>query len=731
MMYIFATAPGKLIRTMFMAIMVGVSFPCNADTQSNTVPLRITELNPETMDLTWASNTNRDYAVDYAANLLNSNWTLLANTVPAGTSNSSTYAVGAAASDPGREAVLLRYRLGEADPQTQDAVNGISGSDLLAGSGLNEFKTNFSGYASSPVLLVNFNTAGADLPTAVSNGNLFTFSLTVGSGVSNLNLTRLEFDAARGGSATPRGYGVMVTTPTTTDEWVQSATDIDTVRPVWSPQSIDLSGMGSLQNLHAGQTVVITIPTYSPNAFQSLEFDNIAVSGIATPLLPGFADADHLFLRVRELSNDPVWIEAAASPGGAPWLLYSTRALAQMPSPVMTGVDNPGSYGGDPSVQTNATGFFYPQKIGDRWWLIDPQGYRFLHKGVAAIEPVNSTGGDAALQSKFGNTTNWASATTALLQQYGFNGAGSWSDTDHLKDVPNPLVYTVKARFLAAYTQVHGTTGYPRVFDPGFETFCDSHAAEFSGMENDPYLLGYYTDNELNFPTSLLTDWLNAPGAGSSYDEAWRWLRERYGMGAVIGDVTLQDQYDFLGHVWGQYSRLVNEAIRSVDTNHLVLGSRLYGSDKSRPEIFAAIGPYLDVVSVNYYGKWTPEIEQMRMWESESGRPVMISEFYVKGEDSGMPNTTGAGWVVRNQNDRGLFYQNFVLDLLESEVCVGWHWFKYADNDPDDPDADPSNLDSNKGVVSNRYDPYTDLLEAARCINERIYRLTDYFDGKL
>ena len=153
-------------------------------------------------------------------------------------------------------------------------------------------------------------------------------------------------------------------------------------------------------------------------------------------------------------------------------------------------------------------------------------------------------------------------------------------------------------------------------------------------------------------------------------------------------------------------------------------------SDKDRPEIFREIGPYVDVISVNHYSQWTPDITRIRMWEQQSGRPVIITEFYVKGEDSGMPNNTGAGWVVRTQNDRGLFYQNFILALLESKVCVGWHWFKYADNDPDS-NPDPSNIDSNKGIVSNRYEPYNDLLDDMLLINQRAQKLAEWFDGAL
>ncbi len=79
-----------------------------------------------------------------------------------------------------------------------------------------------------------------------------------------------------------------------------------------------------------------------------------------------------------------------------------------------------------------------------------------------------------------------------------------------------------------------------------------------------------------------------------------------------------------------------------------------------------------------------------------------------------MANKGGAGWLVRTQVDRGLFYQNFTLGLLGSPVCVGWYWFKYSDNDPADRMADRSNRDSNKGIVSNRYHEYPELLDAMR-----------------
>ena len=148
------------------------------------------------------------------------------------------------------------------------------------------------------------------------------------------------------------------------------------------------------------------------------------------------------------------------------------------------------------------------------------------------------------------------------------------------------------------------------------------------------------------------------------------------------------------------------------------------------PEMFRAAGKYLDVIAVNYYGAWGPDAERMAMWGKESGRPFMITEFYAKGHDSGLPNNSGAGWLVQTQKDRARFYQNFTLGLLESKSCVGWHWFKYRDNNPEDLSTDPSNRDSNKGIIDYKYKPYVKLLEDMKKLNNELYAIIDFFDSK-
>ena len=175
----------------------------------------------------------------------------------------------------------------------------------------------------------------------------------------------------------------------------------------------------------------------------------------------------------------------------------------------------------------------------------------------------------------------------------------------------------------------------------------------------------------------------------------------------------------------------MSQAIKKYDPNHLYLGSRLHGKPKHNAAIFKAAGKYTDILSVNYYGQWEPSQKHFDEWAQWADKPLIITEFYTKGEDSGMANTSGAGWTVRTQKDRGIFYQNFCIKLLQMNNCVGWHWFRYMDNDPSDETADPSNNDSNKGIVDNFYTYYTPLINQMQLLNMNRYRLIEYFRERL
>lgn len=397
-------------------------------------------------------------------------------------------------------------------------------------------------------------------------------------------------------------------------------------------------------------------------------------------------------------------------------------------------------YGGNTNFREKATGFFHVKKIGDRWWGIDPEGYRYINIALNSLNTGKSDSTKIALVEKFGTEENWMKETIQLLQKIGFNCAGSWSNHEAIietnKSLEKPFAYTINWNFMSNYGKIRGGTyqqpghiGYPNnaifVFDPEFETFCDEHAKQLLAYKDDPNLFGHFSDNEMPLKFNAIDNYLDLPDEDHGREAAENWLYEK---GITKDQITDNHREEFMALVGEKYFSIVSKAIKKYDPNHMYIGARFYSREKHHEKFMRAIGKYLDIVSNNYYGKWTPDSTHLEEWTNWTGKPFIITEYYTKGEDSGMGNTSGAGWIVRTQKDRGLFYQNYNLALLESKNCVGWHYFKYQDNDPTAIGVDPSNIDSNKGIVSNRYVPWTPMIEKMKELNTQVYAIVNYFD---
>ena len=105
-----------------------------------------------------------------------------------------------------------------------------------------------------------------------------------------------------------------------------------------------------------------------------------------------------------------------------------------------------------------------------------------------------------------------------------------------------------------------------------------------------------------------------------------------------------------------RYYQAVHTAIRRVDPNHLILGDR-YISFCPDPVVQAA-GPYVDVVTTNY--DWPAgtdgylPLEYLRRLHTLSGRPVLITEYYVAADEnaSGNPNSGNIFTTVATQAEQ-------------------------------------------------------------------------------
>lgn len=384
------------------------------------------------------------------------------------------------------------------------------------------------------------------------------------------------------------------------------------------------------------------------------------------------------------------------------------------------------------------TGYFRTKKIGKRWWLIDPEGRRFLHVAVNSVKPGTGPTFRKAFPDRFQSTTDWATQTVSLLNSHGFNGTGSWTDDNLLRSASTRLVYTRILNFMSSFgrklkltKQGSGHQSYKDrlipVFHPGFPAHCREVAKRLKATKDDQFLLGIFSDNELEYNEKALDLHLQFPAGSPERQSAQNWLKSYSHHKITAKDLTKEMRHAYVGYMFNTYFEIVSEAIREVDPNHLLLGPRLHGAVKQNQFVLAAAGRHLDVVALNVYGVWTPA-KSIANWVRWSGKPVMVTEFYAKGQDSGLANLSGAGWTVPTQHDRGRFYQHFTLSLLQSQGCVGWHYFKYVDNDPLDLTTDPSNRNSNKGILNSRYEPWEDFLLGVKAVNTEVYALAKFFD---
>jgi Concanavalin A-like lectin/glucanases superfamily len=426
------------------------------------------------------------------------------------------------------------------------------------------------------------------------------------------------------------------------------------------------------------------------------------------------------------------------SPDSAsPWRQQTTRLLELLkgytPSGDRVKLDRYGGWLDRPKEK--ATGFFYVKKTGDRHWLVDPEGCRYFNIAINAVrEPKD-------VKANPGSAEKWAEDVTAQLRANAFNGLGNWS-SERLQHVKEPLVWVLRTNFMFEFAKskgltepASGTVGFKNrcmpVFHPDFEAFCSRFAESLAATANDPALLGIMTDNELQCPVNLLDRYLSLDENDPGHHAAEAWLTIQKG---CSGDrkITLRDRYEFIAFAFERYYRVVTQAIRRYDRNHLYLGSRInyHEGEFDNPWFWKMLAPYHDVVSVNYYMFWGPQAAQFAEWEAWSGRPVLLTEWYAKAMDApGLANTFGAGWLVHTQEDRGRYYQHFALNALEIKNIVGWQFFKYLD-DPKESTALDNAGGANKGMFDIHGQPYQPLLDRARAVNREAYPLIEFFDAR-
>ena len=436
-----------------------------------------------------------------------------------------------------------------------------------------------------------------------------------------------------------------------------------------------------------------------------------------------------LFLFVLNIFStkaiETVSIQAKSSYSGS-WSYYNTKLVSLINgyTAIADGKDDFTRYGTYKYLRTDSTGFFYTKKIDGRWWMIDPNGYAGVNMGVTSL-------GSSSIQNDYDR-----------LKTLGYNGIGNFissesqTKTNYNLQNYNTFSYTRALNFYLNYKNVRktyysntpstvdGNLNYVLVFDPKFTTYCDDQAkANALPYVNERDLLGYFTDNEINFNQDQLQLLVrDLPAGDPSRDSALVFATSR-GLTATDcinygSNVTEQMKQDFAVQMANHYYSVISAAIRKYDPNHLIIGSRLNGRPRAIQGVVNASEKYMDVTSVNFYDKFTPN-EQIASTQWTNDKPCIVTEFYIKDVNIFSATQSGAGWYVNNQASRGNFYQNTCIELLKNKCYIGWQYFKYQDDS-----------DANKGIINGSGVEYTDMTAFMNELNKQVYHLCDFYDAK-
>ncbi len=388
---------------------------------------------------------------------------------------------------------------------------------------------------------------------------------------------------------------------------------------------------------------------------------------------------------------------------------------------VATGLSTPAApaydvYGGWLQMTGTKTGYFHTQQIEGRWWLVTPEGNVFFSKGV---DNVNYSPEAKSSPKPPADTAAWAKTASSQLRDWGFNTAGAWSVRElYTTGIVYAPVIDIAASVQRDLWLKGGVVDY---FGQAFRDAADRVAAQkCAPRARDPWLLGYFTDNELRWGKdwrsgeSLLESYLKMPETSAGFQKASELLK---GRGHTAASATDDDRSEFLGMLAEEYARVTSEAIRRHDPNHLVLGCRFagYAGDSA----MRAVGRHFDVISYHSYSAQAP-VERLEQVAKLSGKPVMITEFSFKAMDSGLPNTKGAAKPLATQQERADGFARYVAALAALPYAVGYHWFEYRD-EPKEGRFDGEN--SNYGVVHIDFSPWEVLTARMKEVNTGIEKV--------
>jgi len=383
-----------------------------------------------------------------------------------------------------------------------------------------------------------------------------------------------------------------------------------------------------------------------------------------------------------------------------------------------------------------ATGYFTTgQDKKGRWYLVTPQGNPFYASGIDDVS-IYGSGTDQVtgrnpyhdwVQSTYPSTAAWGTATVAQLRSWGYNTLGPYSDD---ADLGSQMPYEVQLSMAGLDDDF---------FDPSFVTQADQVAAtQVAPLANDPNVIGYFTDTEL--------DW--GPLLGNGQCTYWTALSCYLKLPAGSPGLAEAEQYDNPSHPYDpagfvtdladRYFSVTTAAVRMYDTHHLILGVKAEGQEIEPNLLKAAAANGVNVFSIEDYVLWPGFDQAAQKFGTNAGDPYlavapdladfaadfngpfMIGEYSFMAYQPQTPDTLpGIYEVAPNQTARTSEYENFVAPLYEDAPwMIGDDWFQYVDEPANGRTGDGEN--DNFGLVDVSGNPYPELVAGTQLMHNTV-----------
>lgn len=422
------------------------------------------------------------------------------------------------------------------------------------------------------------------------------------------------------------------------------------------------------------------------------------------------------------------------------------------------------------------SGYFRVTKRNGIFWLIDPDGGRFLSKGVNSvrfdqdrIQNSDRIPYAQACQRKYGNQVAWRAAAARRLGRWGYNTLGSWSDEAVARAGGAQLALTpnLDLGMSFAWAEDDAARGRPRqdfpdVFDADFDRHIRRMAQMLCGTRRaDQAIVGWFIDNELRWAPDwrgddeLLTIFTLLPLGSPGRVAALNWLRDRHPDFQQFNatwrtPAASWDAFALLTRAGPPYRRKPPYQRSTRDEDH---ANRV---DPGRAAFAADCDAFAALVAERYFAltcaavkaadphhlllgcrfAYVPppgvidaaarhaDVISFNCYDLDAsevidayaatGKPCLIGEFSFRGADSGLPNTNGAGPLVATQSERATCFRRYVTAAVRKPALVGYHWFEHADQ-PAEGRFDGEN--SNFGTVTIGDDVYEELTQTMSAIN--------------